>query len=521
MIVSPADTVTEALVIQARDRPRALAYTADGEGITYEALLRDAQRLASRLAERGVARGQRCAVVLPTALDFIRAVYASQLLAAIPVAINPDLPDEAIVRRLRLVRAHLALCGRGTAARLAAASGAPCPVLSMAELAWESSPAAPHQSPDPGDVAFLQLTSGTTGDSRAVAISHRSLIASLVATAARLELRQDDVMATWVPLHHDLGLVRYVFGAMLSGCPSHLIRPSMGNFRPWLALIARVRATITGGPDSAYRLASRTVDPVGLDLASLRFAGNGGEPVRLETIRNFEQRFGLPNTVRPAYGLAEATLTVTSTGPGDALRSDAHGGVSCGRALEGIELRIADANAHAQPPGEAGEILVRGTPIFSGYFDDDDATRQVLRDGWLHTGDVGRVDPDGYLFVAARSRALIKRGGVTIAPREIEDAVNRVAGVASSAAIGIVLSPTSATEDVVVVAELHDADGDFDALAARIVAEVRSALGFAPGRVLLVPIGTVPLTSAGKVQYEKLRRMVATDALADRLFVGS
>jgi acyl-CoA synthetase (AMP-forming)/AMP-acid ligase II len=99
--------------------------------------------------------------------------------------------------------------------------------------------------------------------------------------------------------------------------------------------------------------------------------------------------------------------------------------------------------------------------------------------------------------------------------------VNRVAGVASSAAIGIVLSPTSATEDVVVVAELHDADGDFDALAARIVAEVRSALGFAPGRVLLVPIGTVPLTSAGKVQYEKLRRMVATDALADRLFVGS
>ena len=311
MIVSPPETVTEALVIQARDRPRALAYTADGEGITYEALLRDARRLAGRLADRGVARGQRCAVVLPTALDFIRAVYASQLLAAVPVAINPDLPDEAIVRRLRLVRAHLALCGPGRAARLAAASGAPCPVLSMTELAWESSAAAPRQSPDPGDVAFLQLTSGTTGDSRAVAISHRSLIASLVATAARLELRQDDVMATWLPLHHDLGLVRYVFGAMLSGCPSHLIRPSMGNFRPWLALIARVRATITGGPDSAYRLASRTVDPVGLDLASLRFAGNGGEPVRLETIRNFEQRFGLPNIVRPAYGLAEATLVVT------------------------------------------------------------------------------------------------------------------------------------------------------------------------------------------------------------------
>ena len=511
-------TVIEALVIRARESPEAVAYTADADAVTCSALLGDVRQMAGWLAARGVGRGERCAIVLPTGLDFIRVVYACQLLAAVPVAVNPGLPAAAIARRLGLVRARLGI-GASDAAWLATSAGIPCPVVSAGDLSRSPGSVGPTNLPEPADAAFLQLTSGTTGEPRAVVISHRNLTASLLATADRLELRPDDVLATWVPLHHDLGLVRYVFGAMFSGCRSHLVRPSMVNFRPWLDLVTRVRATITGGPDSAYRLAARTVDPKGLDLGTLRFAGNGGEPVRLATIEAFERRFGLANVVGPAYGLAEATLTVTSTAPGDALRVDDRGVVSCGRPLDGIELRIADTDGRPLPAGSTGEILVRGTPVFAGYFDDERATRHALRDGWLRTGDAGCLDRQGYLFVTARSRALIKRGGVTIAPREIEDAVNSVPGVRSSAAVGAVLSSVSGTEDVVVVAELNagtpHARDDVDHVVAGIDAAVRRSIGFPPARVLLVPAGTIPRTAAGKVQYDELRRMVTTGALTD------
>jgi fatty-acyl-CoA synthase len=511
--VRPVETVTEGLAIRARVTPGAIAYTADGEATTYADLLREASQLAGRLAARGVERGDRCAVVLPTGLDFIRSIYASQLLAAIPIAINPELPEQAVSRRVQLVRARLAICEPGATSILSNVAGLPCPVASIRDLARGPGVAGPLRLPEPDDPAFLQLTSGTTGEPRAAVITHRSLVASLLATSERLEIHAGDVLATWVPLHHDLGLVRYIFGAMLSGCPSHVIRPSMGQFRPWLELVARVRATITGGPDSAYRLAARTVDPGGLDLGALRFAGNGGEPVRLATIEAFERRFGLAGVVRPAYGLAEATLTVASTAPGEALRVGERGVVSCGRPLDGIELRVADSNGAPVSTGAEGNILVRGACVFAGYFDNHDATRRVLRDGWLHTGDVGSLDGQGYLFVTGRSRALIKRGGVTIVPREIEDAVNRVPGVTSSAAVGAVLSSLSETEDVVVVAEVGTNALDIGDIVASIGTEVRGAVGFVPGQVVLVPAGSLPRTGAGKVQYDELRRMVMTKTL--------
>jgi acyl-CoA synthetase (AMP-forming)/AMP-acid ligase II len=504
-------TIADVLLKRARDTPDTLAYSTNGETITHGTLAADARRLAAGLAARGVERGDRCAIVLPTSLDFIRLVYACHLLAAAPVAINPDLPFEAILRRVRLVRARVAI--RTSDAHTPADASSPsCPLLTPTDLI-ESGMLRSPQLPEPSDTAFLQLTSGTTGDPRAAVISHRSLLASLETTNVRLDMQPDDVFATWVPLHHDLGFVRYIFGAMLSGCPAHLIRPTMGNLRPWLDLVSRTRATITGGPDSAYRLAARTVDPAGLDLSRLRFAGNGGEPVRVATIEAFEQRFGRPRIVRPAYGLAEATLTVTSTAPGETLRVDAQGAVSCGRALDGIDVRVVDADGRVQSPGTAGDVVVRGAPVFDGYFDDDEATRETLRDGWLHTGDVGSLDADGYLFVTARARALIKRGGVTIAPREIEDAVNRVAGVAGSAAIGVVRSAMSATEDVVVVAEIADRLPNApDTIRAHIGAEVVRAVGFAPGQILLVPANAIPRTAAGKVRYDELRRMVKDDS---------
>ncbi len=177
-----------------------------------------------------------------------------------------------------------------------------------------------------------------------------------------------------------------------------------------------MRATITGSPDFGYRIAARTIDPEGIDLRALRFATNGGEPARLGTIERFEQRFGLSRVVRPDYGLAEATLGFTSLAAGEPLRTDSAGNMSCGRPFDGLEIKIIDADGQTLSAGQPGDILVRGIPVFAGYFNDPISTQSVLRDGWLYTGDIGSLDEDGHLYVLGRKRALIKRAGVLIPP---------------------------------------------------------------------------------------------------------
>jgi acyl-CoA synthetase (AMP-forming)/AMP-acid ligase II len=169
-------------------------------------------------------------------------------------------------------------------------------------------------------------------------------------------------------------------------------------------------------------------------------------------------------------------------------------------------------------PGQTGEILVRGAAVFEGYFRDPAATWEAQRAGWLRTGDLGTVDADGYLFLHGRIRALIKRGGMTIVPRDLEDPVHRIAGVRAAAALGVALSPVAATEDVVIVAEV-----DADAAGTRLIGllddvdrVVRDTLGSAPARILLVAADTLP-REAGKIAYAPLRQMVLDDTFGRRL----
>jgi acyl-CoA synthetase (AMP-forming)/AMP-acid ligase II len=278
-----------------------------------------------------------------------------------------------------------------------------------------------------------------------------------------------------------------------------------------------VRGTVTGAPDTGYRIAARLVSPQGLDLSSLRVAGSGGEPVRASTIRDFEARFGVPGVIRPGYGLAEATLTVTVDLSSPMPLCDAAGNVSCGPAVPGIEVRIVDDEGRELPPGVPGEILIRGETVFSGYVNDPEATAEALRDGWLRSGDIGALDREGRLFVHGRRRALIKRAGGTIAPREVEEAADAVPGVRSSAAVGVPNPSLFGTEDIVIVAEVRRggwADDAAMAAAARAIAHrVEEAVGASPWRVLLVAPNTIPRTANGKVCHARLRSDVVANAL--------
>ena len=498
----PARTILEVLAARAEFSPHAIAFGVGLETITYGALWEDAGRLAATLAGRGLGRGDRCALVLPTSLDFLRALFAVQLTGAAPVAIDPRLPAARTARLLGGLRCSEVLTAEGIAA-------------------WRDlRPAAGRmpQPPGPGDTAFLQLTSGSTGEPRAAVILHSSLMAASRAAQARLGVREDDVFVTWVPLHHNVGLVRFVFGALFFGRPSYLVPPSATGLRAWLETATRVRATITGSPDFGYRTAAQTVDPRGLDLRRLRIAANGGEPVRRSTIEQFEGKFGLRGVVRPGYGLTEATMVVTLLAPGEPLQYDDAGAPSYGRPYPGVEVRIAGSDGSTLPPDENGEILVRGESVFAGYFDDPEGTRAVLRDGWLWTGDIGRLDRDGGLHVSGRRSTLIKRAGAGVFPAEVEEIVAGVAGVLAAAAVGMPPRRPAGNDDLAVVAEVTATRAGGDAtlaeLAGAIARAVARGLGFAPARVVLVRPGTLPRTPSGKVRHAELQQRLVDGALA-------
>ncbi len=466
--------------------------------LTYGELEDDAQRLGSAFAAAGVAAGHRVALALPSGLDFVRAFFALQRLGAIPCAFDPSIPAPTLVRRAGRIRPRLLVTGGQHAGPLAqAAQAAGLDGVGLDALPVGTGPL-PAPSDDAEAIAFLQPTSGTSGEPRAAVVRQRNVMASLRASRQLLDPGARDVLVGWVPPWHDLGLLRFVLGPVYFGVPCHLVPPAIRTIPQWLSTIAEVRGTITGAPDFAYRLATRLVDPRDLDLSSLRFATNGGEPVRASTIAAFEARFSLHDVVRAGYGLAEATLGVSCVRSGEAMRVDARGNVSCGRPMAGVEVRI-DA------PSGAGEILVKSPAVFAGYFEDEAATRAVLDGGWLRTGDVGALDDEGQLFVLGRKRAMIKRGGIPLAPRELEEIAQTVPGVRIAAAVGLPAAADGLTEEIVVVVEAEVGLAGRERLAALVSGAVERALGFAPERVVTLEPRSIPLTANGKVRHDVLR----------------
>lgn len=463
------------LAARAAATPNRTAFATRDASLTYRELWNDSNALAGGLYDLGVRRGDRVAFLVEAGLDFVRLFYAVQRLGAISVAFNPFVPEETALRRAERVQPKLL-------------------VRDVASIPRREFTEDVEVSED--DFAFFQPTSGTSGESRAAMIRHRNILAVLAASAEALSINDADILVSWVPPWHDLGLVRFVIGTVYAGATCHIVRPAIQTIPEWLSTISEVQGTITGAPDFAIRLASRLVNPSKVDLSSLRYITNGGEPVRLSTINAFESRFGVPGVVLPGYGLAEATLGVSATRPGERVRTDARGNVSCGRALPNVELRVA----------ADGELLVRGPGVFAGYFEAPEATNATLRDGWLHTGDSGHVDSDGHCYVLGRKRAMLKRAGASIAPRELEEAAQEIEGVKLAAAISL---PGRSTEEIVVVVE---AERD---VAREVSQAVKAAIGFAPQRVLVVAPRTIPRTYNGKVRHDALREMLQAAAVAN------
>ncbi len=524
-------TLTEMMGFRAASDPDAQYFNVYGETVTYGRVWSQSLRYAAGLARAGVSAGDKVCLLYPTCAEFFYAFLGTLRLGAIPVPLYPTLGAEATANIFKDSEA-VAVATVGWFRRVvdeatSAVTGVKA-VLEPPDLEVDDPPPAlPAARPD--DTAFIQYTSGSTGHPRGVVLSHANVMETIRFMAEAAGLSREDRVVSWLPLYHDMGLIGCAFTPPLLGSPLWLLSPDLRNPRHWLELVSQIGASFTVSPDFGYRNCVRNIhDPSGIDLSSLKSALCGAEPVRLSTIEAFEKKFKLTNIIAPCYGLAEATLAVAIWPRATPLRLDTSGRfLSVGRPCRSVSVRIMPpppGGGGELPPNREGEIWVKSPGVMQGYYNDPEATAQVLMPGgWLRTGDLGFVDAEGYLFITGRWKDVIIVGGENVIAANVEETVDHVPGVRYSAAVGVE-SERVGTQRLCVVAEVREPGATPDALShmlKEIVSRVHDSIGHRPARVLLARPGTIPKTSSGKIQRSRLAQMIVADSLREQIVYSS
>jgi acyl carrier protein len=548
-----AGTLTDVLDWHVREHPDRLHVTLleDEETVlgtmTYRQLAEASRKVAAALVGEDVVPGDHIALMLPTNLDFFTAFFGILYAGAVPVAIYPPARlsqlEDHMVRQAGILRnAEVKiLITIPQALGLGMIMRDQVPSLKLVECvanlaAGSESVALPRVS-GPGATAFIQYTSGSTGDPKGVVLSHANLLANIRALGVAAKASSKDVFLSWLPLYHDLGLIGGWLGSLYYGISFIAMSPLSFLRRPatWLWAIHRYRATISAAPNFAYELCLSKIadsDIDGMNLSSLRIVANGAEPVSPQTLRGFIERYKphgfRPEAMCPGYGLAENTVVLTfpalgkeptidrvdrdaltrigRAAPADATSASVLEIVSCGQPLPGHEVRIVDEKGREREERCEGRLIFRGPSATSGYFHNDAKTRELFQDGWLDSGDQGYI-AGGEIFVTGRIKDIIIRAGQHIYPQEIEEAVGDVAGIIKSgvAAFGI-LDLSSGTERTIILAETMESDSQQrEILITRAREAATNILGVPPDEVVLAPPQTVPKTSSGKVRRSAAR----------------
>ena len=516
--------------------------------LSYAALHADAQAVAAGLQARGLERGEAVAIMLPTGREFFAAFFGILRAGGVPLPLYPPARPSQLEDHLRRIAGIL----RNSKARelltverakpLAHLLRAEVPslqaVATVPDVALPGSvPAAPAIGA--ADVAFLQYTSGSTGEPKGVVLTHANLLANLRAMWRASGVNSRDTFVSWLPLYHDMGLIGACLGALVVGFHLVLMSPLAFLARPlrWLEMIERRRGTLSAAPNFAYELCLAKVSDAeveSLDLSSWRLAFNGAEPVSPDTLERFAERFarcGLQRTaLTPVYGLAESSvgLAFPPLGRGPWIeRAErialAHDGVarpardddatalrlvSCGLPLPGHEIRVVDAGGRELPERQQGRVQFRGPSSTQGYLANPQANARLFDGDRLNTGDLGFV-LRGELFLTGREKDIVIRGGFNIHPHELESAVAALPGIRKG---GVAVFPASdprhATERLVVLAETRTTDAAQRAQLLRDITALSATLLGAPADdVVLAPPHSVLKTSSGKIRRAACREL--------------
>lgn len=547
-------------IIRSAQTPNTITFIGSAAGpdgpqrVPWAQLHVEARAVAAVLQSRGVVPGDHVALLglttraLVTALQGIWLAGACVIVVPIPIRLN------SLEEFMKQTRAHLhhgdaklLLLDPDLASFYEPKAGDP-PVALLSDL--QPGPGSPLGDPfqpvpeDPHRLAILQFTSGSTSEPKGVMLPHHVIGANIDGMNEVVGVSiVDDVMVSWLPLYHDMGLIGVLSTSMTIGCSLVLASPQDFLSRPadWMRWLSEYRGTITAGPNFSYVLAARALRRLSetgeqLDLARVRLALNGAEPIDPNAVENFLAAAALhgfrPGAEFCAFGMAEVTIAGTfppvmrgmvcdavdraaleSEGvarPANSGRPTTRRFPLLGRPIPGLEMRICRPDT-GEVLGErvVGELQIRGTSVTPGYYKRPDLTADLFQDGWLHTGDLAYFapGPDGgppELVLCGRIKDVIIVAGRNIYPEDIERSVGVIEGVRAGNVIAFSVDTSKGKEAIAVVAEVR-AD-DLKDIRRKIRTRVIDVCGIPPRDIMLVQPGTLPKTSSGKLQRSICRR---------------
>jgi fatty-acyl-CoA synthase len=525
--------------------------------VSWRQLHDEARAVGAALQARGLLPGDHVAVLGPTSRELMTVVRGcwmagiASMVLPLPMRMGSlEAFIESTRARIRHGDAKLVLIDDQLAAFYETAPGDP-PIAPMRSV-LPGSPGVPSgdaleiPAHDPERLVILQYTSGSTSEPKGVMIPDRVLSANIDACCEAAELGVGEVMVSWLPLYHDMGLVGFLALPMTKGVDLVQAAPQDFLAHPgnWMQWISDWRGTATAGPNFSWVLATRALRRArDLDLSSLTLALSGAEPVDPAAVDAFVEAaapFGFrAGSVFPAFGMAEVAIggsfpqrgvglvcdtvdrqvlerdriakPVTVTDPDD-LTVTARRLPLLGTAVPGLEMKVVDPATYEEvPERHVGELLLRGTSVTPGYYKRPDATAALFRDGWLCTGDLAYL-LDGQLVLCGRIKDVIIVGGRNVFPEDIERAVGGLEGVRAGNVIAFGMDGYKGKESVVVVAEVR-AD-DPETVRQAIHHRTLEVCGLPPRDVMLVAPGTLPKTSSGKLQRAKCREEYLAETLA-------
>ena len=412
-----------------------MAIKLDATEISYRTLDGAASSVALLLRELGVQPGDRVGLMLPNVPYFASVYYGILRAGGVVVPMNPLLKAREVAYYLGDSGAGLIFAWHAFAdqARSGAEQAeAECIVVdevSFPELLASAAPDDQVAHADNEDTAVILYTSGTTGHPKGAELTHGNLRSNTeVACTDIVRAGPDDVIFGGLPLFHVFGQTVALNVAVASGaCLTLLPRFDAGHA---LRIIADHRVTVFEAVPTMYVALLHAPDRTDYDTSALRMCISGGAALPVEVLRGFEEAFGVP--VLEGYGLSETSPVASFNHPD---REQKPG--SIGTPIRDVRMRVVDNDDHEVPQGEVGEIVISGPNVMKGYWHRPEATAEAVRDGWFHTGDLARVDEDGYFYIVDRKKDLIIRGGYNVYPREIEEVLYEHPAVAEAAVIGL------------------------------------------------------------------------------------
>ena len=556
-----ATTLTE-LIETHRSADRSITYL-EGEqserSVSFGQLYERALGILYHLQRLGARRGDKLILFLADNEQFIDAFWAAVLGGIVPVPVAIGISDEHRHKLLRIARklgTPFLYTDRRSLERIAAfaaQSGEQKTYDALSRRVFlvdqldDISRAGKRERAQPGDVAFIQFSSGSTSEPKGVVLTHRNILANGLGSTELAGFNQDDVSISWMPLTHDMGLIGMHIYMFANRVHQHLMPTELFVRRPllWLTFATRKRATVLCSPNFGYRhylkvLGERPTD--GLDLSTVRLIFNGAEPISVSLCEEFLQRLAPARLKRealfPVYGLAEASLTMTfppigapyravslnrhHLGVGESVQVVERGArdgtelVSVGRPIPYTRLRLVGNDDKAAPEGSVGHIQISGDNVTQGYYEDPATNAEAItNDGWLRTGDLG-VSVEGQLYITGRAKEILFVNGQNYYPHDLESIAQQAQGLELGKVVVAGVRLPNAQTDQLVVFVLHRGElADFLPVATEVTRLINEHTGLEVTEV--VPVKRIPKTTSGKIQRHLLEESYVEGEFASEL----